>query len=93
MCITAPTCCASISPSVSDVEIRISEEKDELLNTGGGIFHVLPHFEGEPFFVHNSDSIWVEGYGHALDRMKARWDPDEDGQPVADGIARDGHRL
>ncbi len=59
-----------------DVEIRISEEKDELLNTGGGIFHVLPHFEGEPFFVHNSDSIWVEGYGHALNRLKTRWDPE-----------------
>ena len=58
-----------------DVEIRISEEKDELLSTGGGIFRVLSEFENEPFFVHNSDSIWVEGYGHALDRMKARWDP------------------
>ena len=26
----------------------MSEEKDELLNTGGGIFHVLQHFEGQP---------------------------------------------
>lgn len=58
-----------------DVEIVISEEKDELLSTGGGMFKALPFFENEPFFVHNSDSIWVEGYGHALDRMKARWDP------------------
>ena len=60
-----------------DVEIRISEEKEELLNTGGGIFHVLSQFENEPFFVHNSDSIWVEGYGHALDRLKSRWDPEK----------------
>ena len=59
-----------------DVEIRISEEKDELLNTGGGIFHMLPQFGGEPFFIHNSNSIWVEGYGHALDRLKTRWDPE-----------------
>jgi MurNAc alpha-1-phosphate uridylyltransferase len=57
-----------------DVDIHISEEKNELLNTGGGIFNMLPHFENEPFFVHNSDSIWVEGYGHALDRLKQRWD-------------------
>jgi N-acetyl-alpha-D-muramate 1-phosphate uridylyltransferase len=59
-----------------DVEIRISEEGSELLGTGGGILKVLPHFEGEPFFVHNSDSIWVEGVGHALDRLKDHWDPE-----------------
>ena len=35
------------------------------------------HFEGQPFFVHNSDSIWVEGMGHALERMQALWNPDE----------------
>ncbi len=36
----------------------------------------LAHFEGEPFFIINSDTVWVEGIGHALDRMIARWDPD-----------------
>lgn len=61
----------------SDVEIRISDETDAILGTGGGIVRALPHFEGEPFFVHNSDSIWAEGYGHALARMKARWNPDK----------------
>ena len=48
-----------------DVEIKLSEEADALLGTGGGIVKALPHFEGKPFFVHNSDSIWVEGIGHA----------------------------
>lgn len=57
-----------------DVQIRISEETDAILGTGGGIFNVLGQFEGEPFFVHNSDSIWVEGYARALPRMIARWD-------------------
>jgi N-acetyl-alpha-D-muramate 1-phosphate uridylyltransferase len=61
----------------SDVEIRISEETDTLLGTGGGIVKALSHFEGQPFFVHNSDSVWVEGIGHALDRMKVFWNPDE----------------
>ena len=60
-----------------DVEIRFSEETDVLLGTGGGIVKALPNFEGKPFFVHNSDSIWVEGIGHALARMKAMWNPDE----------------
>ena len=60
-----------------DVEIRISDETDAILGSGGGIFKVLPMFEGEPFFVHNADSIWVEGYGHALARMIERWNAQE----------------
>ena len=60
-----------------DVEIRISEENEVLLGTGGGILKALPYFEDKPFFVHNSDSVWVEGIGHALDRMKAFWNPEE----------------
>src|SRR5690242_19375978 len=59
------------------VRIHISEETDELLGTGGGVVKALSFFEGEPFFIHNSDSIWIEGFGHALDRMVARWNPDE----------------
>jgi MurNAc alpha-1-phosphate uridylyltransferase len=60
-----------------DVEIRISDETDAILGSGGGIFKVLPMFEGEPFFVHNADSIWIEGYGRALERMIAGWNEKE----------------
>ncbi|HTK79177.1 MAG TPA: nucleotidyltransferase family protein [Rhizomicrobium sp.] len=60
-----------------DVEIRISDETDAILGTGGGIVRALPHFDGEPFFIHNSDSIWAEGYGHALERLKARWNTEQ----------------
>jgi len=59
-----------------DIEIAFSEETDALLGTGGGVVKALPNFEGEPFFVMNSDTIWVEGIGRALDRMVARWDPE-----------------
>jgi N-acetyl-alpha-D-muramate 1-phosphate uridylyltransferase len=59
-----------------DVDIRYSDESDGLLGTGGGVAKALSHFGKEPFFIHNSDTIWVEGYGAALERMKSRWDPD-----------------
>lgn len=59
-----------------DVEIRISDERQELLDSGGGIFNTLPLFEGEPFFHVNADTVWVEGTGHALNRLKARWNPE-----------------
>lgn len=60
-----------------DVEIRVSDESERVLGSGGGIFKALPLFDGEPFFVHNADSIWVEGYGHALARMIARWNSED----------------
>jgi MurNAc alpha-1-phosphate uridylyltransferase len=57
----------------SDIEIRYSEETDALLGTGGGVVKAMPHFGTEPFFIINSDTIWVEGFGRALERMKQRW--------------------
>ena len=58
-----------------DVEIRVSDERRELLDSGGGIYNALKHFEDKPFFHLNADTVWVEGASHALDRLRARWDP------------------
>ncbi len=58
-----------------DVEIRISDERTDLLDSGGGIHQALHHFEGEPFFHANADTVWVEGASSALEAMKARWNP------------------
>ena len=59
-----------------DVEILYSDESEGMLGTGGGVAKALSNFGGEPFFIHNSDTIWVDGYGAELERMKARWDPE-----------------
>jgi MurNAc alpha-1-phosphate uridylyltransferase len=60
-----------------DIEIVYSDETDGLLGTGGGVTKALEHFGSEPFYIHNSDTIWIEGYGGAIERMKARWDPEK----------------
>jgi len=57
-----------------DIEIIFSDESDKLLDTGGGVVKALSHFRGAPFFVLNSDSIWVEGARPALPAMLAGWD-------------------
>jgi N-acetyl-alpha-D-muramate 1-phosphate uridylyltransferase len=63
------------------LSIHFSDESDGLLGTGGGVAKALHFFGEEPFFIHNSDTIWVEGYGQALEQMKAAWDPE-----VMDGL-------
>jgi N-acetyl-alpha-D-muramate 1-phosphate uridylyltransferase len=62
--------------SRKDVEIHYSDESDGLLGTGGGVTKAMSYFGNEPFFIHNSDTVWVEGYGIALERMKAYWNPE-----------------
>ncbi len=60
--------------SRSRPEIEISDERDALLDTGGGVMRALPRLGKGPFIVHNSDSVWGEGIGSNLARMLAMWD-------------------
>ncbi len=54
--------------------ITISDERDVILDTGGGVARALPLLGAEPFFVINSDSFWVDEGVPALDRLRAAWD-------------------
>lgn len=54
--------------------IIISDERAEILDTGGGVAKALPFLGEEPFFVLNSDSFWVDDGEPALDRLRAAWD-------------------
>lgn len=55
--------------------IIISDERAELLDTGGGCAKALAHFKGEPFFYINSDTVWREGTRDSLSDMRAAFDP------------------
>jgi N-acetyl-alpha-D-muramate 1-phosphate uridylyltransferase len=57
-------------------KIIISDERAKLLDQGGGIRKALPHFGNEPFFLCNTDSLWLEGPQSNVARMAQRWDPE-----------------
>ena len=53
--------------NLKNYEISISLIKEEeLLDTGGGIFNATEHFNNEPFFVLNPDTIWSKNYFEEL---------------------------
>jgi len=52
----------------------ISDERGEILDTGGGVARALPLLGDDPFFVINSDSFWLDEGMPALDRLRAAWD-------------------
>ena len=55
-------------------EIVFSDERNELLDTGAGVLKALPKLGSEPFLIHNSDSVWIEGVGANLSRLFSFWD-------------------
>lgn len=58
------------------LEVRISDERGRLLETGGGLVKALPLIEANSFFVINSDNLWVDGSVNTLKLLAQRWDED-----------------
>lgn len=56
-------------------KVMISDERAQLLDTGGGVLKALPLLGSDPFYVCNSDSISSPGNGANLARMAAAFDP------------------
>jgi N-acetyl-alpha-D-muramate 1-phosphate uridylyltransferase len=56
-------------------QIVISDERGELLGTGGGIAKALPKLGEAPFFLVNSDTVWLDGVKPNFRRMADAFDP------------------
>ncbi|WP_152046634.1 nucleotidyltransferase family protein [Aureimonas psammosilenae] len=58
------------------LEIAISDERDTLLESGGGIVRALPLIGPDPFYVLNADTFWIDGYRDNLQLMAELWEPE-----------------
>jgi MurNAc alpha-1-phosphate uridylyltransferase len=55
--------------------VTISDERDEVLGTGGGVVRALPLLGALPFFLVNADTLWIDGVRTNLARLAEAFDP------------------
>jgi len=53
-----------------NLPIKIVQEKERILNTGGGILNAIKYFSNEPFLVINPDTLWNLKYLKELEIME-----------------------
>lgn len=58
-------------------EIILSDERDRLLDTGGGVKRALPHLGTSAFYVVNGDAFWIEEGGSAFASLANNWAPEK----------------
>lgn len=78
--------------------VVMSDERDVLLDSGGGIVQALDNFTGEFFYVVNADCIWVSPHKNALLQMAEKFHPDMYDMmkllcPAGEAIGFDGSNI
>ena len=56
------------------LETVISDERDLLLETGGGLVKAAPLIDSDPFLAINSDNLWIDGPADTLKLLASQWD-------------------
>ncbi|MEC3949455.1 nucleotidyltransferase family protein [Sphingobium sp. HWE2-09] len=56
------------------MDFTVSDERAQLLETGGGLIKANPLLGDAPFFCANSDNLWIDGPQETLGMMQRVWD-------------------
>ena len=65
---------AHLGKTHQGMRVSLSDERAQLLETGGGLVHALPMIDSDPFLVVNSDNLWVDGPTDSLRMLASHWD-------------------
>jgi len=58
-------------------QVRISDETERLLDSGGGVKKALSHLGPDPFFIMNADSFFIDGPQSNLRRLTDAFEPNQ----------------
>ena len=64
---------AHLASRADGLEVCISDERDLLLETGGGLVKAAPIIDCDPFLAVNSDNYWVDGPADTLKLLASQW--------------------
>jgi MurNAc alpha-1-phosphate uridylyltransferase len=67
---------AHLAQHTADFAVSISDERDLLRDTGGGLVKALDLIQDDPFYCVNADNWWTDGAENSLLRMARVWDAD-----------------
>jgi MurNAc alpha-1-phosphate uridylyltransferase len=56
------------------LEVVISDERNLLMETGGGLVKAAPLIDCDPFLALNSDNLWIDGPADTLKLLASQWD-------------------
>jgi N-acetyl-alpha-D-muramate 1-phosphate uridylyltransferase len=56
------------------MDFVVSDERAQLLETGGGLVKALPLIDSDPFIAVNADNLWIDGPVDALKLLASGWD-------------------
>ena len=57
-----------------ELEVVISDERNLLMETGGGLVQAAPLIDADPFLALNSDNLWIDGPADSLKLLSSQWD-------------------
>ena len=65
---------AHLASHATDFDVAVSDERDTLLETGGGLMRAMPLLQADPFFCVNADNVWLDDGANVFCRLAECWD-------------------
>lgn len=65
---------AHLKRTADGLDVSISDERELLLETGGGLVKAGSMIDSDPFLAINSDNLWIDGPADTLKLLASHWD-------------------